>query len=288
MIIINLKGGLGNQMFQYAFGRALSIKNNDILKLDIHSLDQAKRIGNIYRPFSLALFNIQQDLASLADIAASKKPEGLLTKITRRIKNSLWGDQTNLFKAEYLNQKGNLYLDGYFQSPLYFENIRDLLLKEFTLKVPLPEYGRNILEQMQLSNSVSLHIRRGDYLSNLIVKKQFGPCTKDYYQRAIDKLKTEVKDAKFFVFSDDIAWVKNNLELDEDTVFVSDPSLKDAEELSLMSQCQHNIIANSSFSWWGAWLNQNPSKLVIAPTPWFDTIDYDPNLLPSSWIQLAK
>jgi len=288
MVIINLKGGLGNQMFQYAFGRALSVKNNSELKLDIHSLGRAREIGNIYRPYGLALFNINQNLASLSDIETHRKPVNLLTRIKSRIKNTLWGDQTNLFKPEYLNQTGNIYLDGYFQSPRYFEKVRPILLNEFTLASPLLEYGSKILDQIKSSQSASLHVRRGDYLSNITVKKRFGPCSKDYYLRAVSKVKAEIKGVKFFVFSDDIAWVKTNLELSEDTVYVSNPILKDAEELSLMSSCQHNIIANSSFSWWGAWLNQNLNKLVIAPTPWFDTIDYDPQLLPKSWSQLTK
>lgn len=288
MIIINLKGGLGNQMFQYAFGRALAIKNNDDLKLDISSLNQAEKIGNIYRPFSLDLFNIHKDLATPSEIEAYKKPLSLLTKIKTRIQNTLWGDQSNLFKAEHLNQNGNLYLDGYFQSPLYFESIRVVLLNEFTLTSPLPKYGQEIIEQIKSSKSVSVHIRRGDYQSNPVVKKQFGLCSKDYYQTAINKIHIDLKDVKFFVFSDDISWVKANLNLPEDSVFVSSPELKDAEELTLMSTCQHNIIANSSFSWWAAWLNQNPDKLVIAPTPWFDTINYDTHLIPKSWIMIPK
>lgn len=284
MVIINLKGGLGNQMFQYAFGRTLSIKNNDELKLDLNSLDQAKMIGNIYRPFSLAYFNINRDIASLPEIASCQKSAGLLT----RVKNILWGDQTNLFNQEYLNQIGNLYLDGYFQSPRYFENIRTVLLNEFTLASPLPEYGNKIMEQIENSQSVSVHIRRSDYLSNPQVKKQFGLCSKGYYLKAIDLMQEKIKDVKFFVFSDDISWVKDHLNFSENTVFVSDSALKDAEELSLMSQCQHNIIANSSFSWWGGWLNQNTNKLVIAPTPWFNNVNYDNHLLPKSWIQLEK
>lgn len=288
MIVVNLKGGLGNQMFQYAFGRALAIKNNDVFKLDTSSLDQAKQIGNIYRPFSLELFNIEKDIATSSDITVCKKPKSLLSKIVTRIQSTLHGDQSNLFKPEYLNQTGNLYLDGYFQSPRYFENIRTVLLDEFTLTSPLLEFGAKILEQIQSSQSIAIHIRRGDYQSNPIVKKQFGLCSKDYYLKAIGRIQSEIKDSRFFVFSDDITWVKNNLNLPEGSVYVSNPELKDAEELSLMSACQHNIIANSSFSWWAAWLNQNPNKIVIAPTPWFDTINYDQNLLPSSWTPLTK
>lgn len=288
MIIVNLKGGLGNQMFQYAFGRALAIKNNDVLKLDTRSLDQAKKLGNIYRPFSLELFHIQKDLASLSDITLCQKPQSLLVKIKTKIINTLWGDQSNLFKPEYLNQTGNLYLDGYFQSPRYFDSIKDILLNEFTLTSPLPEAGTKILDQIKTNQAVSIHVRRGDYQSNPIVKKQFGSCSQDYYLKAVNKIQTEIKNAKFFIFGDDISWIKNNLKLPSNSVFVSDLNLKDAEELVLMSHCQHNIIANSSFSWWAAWLNQNPTKVVIAPTPWFDTIKYDRELLPSSWIQLAK
>ncbi len=287
MIIINLKGGLGNQMFQYAFGRALAIKNTDTLKLDTSNLSRASEIGNTYRPFSLNSFNIKNDLATAAEIAVLKKPEGLIRKIKKRIRTVLGGDPSNSFKDVYLNQTGDLYLDGYWQSPLFFQNIRENLLTEFTLKL-CSEYGNYILEQIKSNNSISVHIRRGDYIKRPVIKKQFGPCSANYYKLAIDRLQNEVLDGKFFVFSDDIAWVKDNIKVNPNTVFVSEPTNSDAEELFLMSKCKHNIIANSSFSWWAAWLNQNPDKIVIAPTPWFDKVTYDKDLIPDTWIQLAK
>jgi len=289
MIIVNLKGGLGNQMFQYAFARHLAKRNNDVLKLDTSSLEKALLVGDSYRPFSLNLFNIKNDLATPAEIAQIKKPEGLWSKLIRRMENRLLQvDQTNIFNEAYLNQTGDIYLDGHWQSPLFFNEITNILLSEFALKSPLSNYASDQLLEIKAQNSVAIHVRRGDYVGNSLVKRQFGLCSVDYYKKAVAKIRAEIELPKFFVFSDDIDWVKQNLSMRSDTVFVSDPTLLDAEELYLMSQCQHNIIANSSFSWWGAWLNQNPAKIVIAPTPWFDRISFDQHLIPEAWIQLPK
>jgi hypothetical protein len=176
---------------------------------------------------------------------------------------------------------------GFYQSETYFKPAKDIILEEFTLKKPFSSQAQNISNNIALQPMpVSLHIRRGDYVSNDRARKHHGLCSLEYYQEAVERITGKVKNPLFFVFSDDIAWAKQNLKLDNAT-FVSNPEIRDYEELLLMSQCRHNIIANSTFSWWAAYLNKNAKKMVIAPKQWnvksaSDTLD----ILPSSWIQL--
>jgi Glycosyl transferase family 11 len=288
MIIVNLKGGLGNQMFQYALGRNLAIKNDTTLKLDISSLSQAKEIGNIYRPFALDSFNIKNELATTTEIKTLGYPYGVFSKYIKLIKQKIFRQFNVVFAKKILDLKDNQYLEGFWQSPKYFESIREVLLNDFTLSQELSFTALAVQAQIISTTSVSVHIRRGDYVENKSVKNEFGICSISYYQKAIEHIYASVTNPTFFVFSDDIPWVKENIPLPVSAIYIQDPNISTVEELVLMSQCQHNIIANSSFSWWAAWLNQNPEKIVIAPTPWFDTIAYDKDLIPASWIQLPK
>ena len=287
MIIVNIKGGLGNQMFQYALGRTLSLKNKDVLKLDISGLDHAKDVGDTHRPFVLDVFTIQNDIANEHEIRKIKYPYGIISKIGRSIDFKILRHTHVLFEEEILKKTGDLYLDGYWQSPRYFENNRDVLLKDFTLK-EMPRTMETIKNQMSECPSVSLHVRRGDYVTNPRVGREFGMCSIDYYREAIAYMQKHIDAPHFFVFSDDMAWAKQNLPLEEEHTFVEDSALRTVDDLVLMSACKHNIIANSTFSWWGAWLNTNPNKIVIAPKPWFDNSPYDSSLLPHSWIHIQK
>lgn len=289
MIIVNLKGGLGNQMFQYALGRALSLKNNDILKLDTESLSKAKELGNIYRPFDLEAFAIYKDIASKEEVAALRYPHGILSKLTELFAQKILRRSTVVFDKKILTLTGNQYLDGYWQSPLYFEAIRDTLLTDFTPKAQLSASGQALLQQLADTNSVAIHIRRGDYVANPRVLRENGICSIEYYRKAAAEVEKTQKNTTYFIFSDDIDWVKANLELPATEMFyVQDATLSSPQELYLMSQAKHNIIANSSFSWWAAWLNQNENKIVVAPTPWFNTVTFDKNLIPPTWIQIQK
>lgn len=288
MIIINLKGGLGNQMFQYACGRSLALKNKDSLKLEIAGLERANQIGDIYRSFGLGAFTIEKNIASVEEVQRFKYPYGIVSKGWRFINAKILKRTYIVYEPQVLNWKGDIFLDGYFQSPRYFDHIRDTLLVDFTLVDPLSPAGATFAAQMRETNSVSIHVRRGDYIKNPRVLAEFGVCSLAYYKEAIAKIKATHQNPTFFIFSDDIAWVRENLAIGTDAVFVKDPTITDYQELVLMGHCKHNIIANSSFSWWGAWLNQNHDKMVIAPTPWFESSAFDKNLIPSTWIQLPK
>lgn len=288
MIVINIKGGLGNQMFQYALGRKLALQNSDELLMDTSGLDRANEMGDIYRPFSLGQFSIAGNVANPAQVQQYKNPYGIFSKILRKFRFKVLRQMHMGWEPGILQIKKTRYLDGYWQSPKYFESIRAELLSDFSLREGWSETGQTLGQEMSASESVSIHVRRGDYVANSSVHKAYGECSLGYYQAAIEKIKNKIKNPTFYIFSDDVSWVKDNLPVG-DAVFVSGQGLKDAEEILLMSKCEHNIIANSTFSWWGAWLNQNKGKIVIAPKPWFEVNEkFFQDLIPETWIRLSK
>lgn len=288
MIIVRLKGGLGNQMFQYALGRKLALKNSCELMLDLSALDTANSTGNIKRNFSLNQFNIISKIATQEEVKVLEQPYGFLSKAINTFKKKVLRQNHVIFEPYILSLTEPLFLDGYWQSPRYFSDIKETLVRDFTLSNDLPKQILYILNQVENSESVAVHVRRGDYAHNPRVKKEFGLCTNQYYENAIKILQERYKKTEFFIFSDEIEWVKNNFNLPGKVTYISSTQITDAVELYLMSRAKHNIIANSSFSWWSAWLNQNPNKTVVAPTPWFDYNIYDKDLIPNSWIQIAK
>ena len=283
MIITKLTGGIGNQMFQYAMARAVAHLNKTGLMLDISWFDRVKT--HTRREYSLGNFNISGELFK----------SGIFHRILFKISflENLRSPQKRYyikekqifhFDPEVFKISENVYLDGYWQNEKYFKDTEEIIRKEFTLKNPFNKTISEIAEKISEANSISLHIRRGDYIEDKITNQLHGVCSLGYYSKAIDRILEKVSKPSFFIFSDDIEWVKNNLKLNYSTVFVSDNPIKDSEELILMSKCKHNIIANSSFSWWGAWLNQNPQKIVIAPKQWFkDSSIQTDDLIPYSW-----
>tara|TARA_B100000745_G_scaffold76795_1_gene46488 strand:+ start:13529 stop:14446 length:918 start_codon:yes stop_codon:yes gene_type:complete len=289
MIIVNVKGGLGNQMFQYALGRKLSLKTKQELKLDITTLKRVDSGKDTHRSFTLDAYTIEKNIATHHEITLLRYPFGIISKGIRWFRLKILGQTHIGFEKNILSKTGSMYLDGYWQSPKYFEDIRDVLLKDFQLTAPTSKIMASYQSEIVKGTPVSVHIRRGDYVKNPRVLKEFGICSQAYYQKAVSYVQEHVTEPSFFIFSDDIAWVKENIPLPESTVYVSDPTLSAEEELILMSSCSHNIIANSTFSWWGAWLNQNQEKIVIAPTPWFNKNNHlFQDLIPDSWIQLPR
>lgn len=292
MIIINIIGGLGNQMFQYAFGYALSqSKKNVILKLDINSFEMYN-----LRDYELHIFNINTLFASKEEVKKLKyKKENLFEKIKRKSRKKSLAFATTYYKEQYFNfdknvfnAENNTYFEGYWQSEKYFKKYRKELLRQFTLKKEIHFQSQRYEQDIKATMSVSLHIRRGDYVTNAHTNSVHGTCSLEYYKSAVLKIEKEVENAQFFVFSDDLAWAKQNIDFIDNIVFVElDEIVPDREEMYLMSQCKHNIIANSSFSWWGAWLNQNQNKIVITPKHWFNDTSLDTSdLIPKTWIRL--
>jgi hypothetical protein len=205
------------------------------------------------------------------------------SKIINKIRARLDRNYFYHFHSGLLKKKNNVYLDGYFQSYKYPDSIRKTLLDDFVLKNGYSQDAQKTKNDIELSGeSVAVHVRRGDYSSSC--KNWNGLCDIKYYQQGLDQIKKKYSSVKLFIFSDDIAWARENLKFDSPMVFVSRPTLSNAEELLLMSLCKHQIIANSTFSWWGAWLNQNPQKIVVAPSRWLLVSNIDTSeLLPSEW-----
>jgi hypothetical protein len=292
MIITNLIGGLGNQMFQYAVARKIAIVNKVPLKLDITGFQ--KYLLHTYR---LDHFCIDAEIATIKDIRRFKPfgNEGVLNQIIRfpkllqpYYKRTLFKEQSFIYDPNIRQCHDDVYLEGYWQSEKYFKDIEEIIREDFTVSEKPDYLNKQLAEMIGNCEAVSLHIRRGDYISNPVTNAYHGSCSEEYYREAISKIESNSKNPHFFVFSDDPKWVKENFDTGYPTIFIdfNGPD-KDYEDLRLMSLCQHHIIANSSFSWWGAWLCQNTEKIVIAPKKWFN----DPNintqdLIPQSWIRI--
>jgi len=287
MIIIKLKGGLGNQLFQYALGRNISISRNINVAFDLSWFKERKD-----RTYKLKNFNVKENIISEKEAKKLRKYSKKLGKLSF-FHNLFIADHSKYiyekqfsFDPDILKVKDNVYLNGSWQSEKYFKDIKNILKKEIILSDNTSSEYQNIEKQMQNTNSVSLHIRQGDYTSEK-VQKVLKLLSNSYYQDAIRKIKSLVQNPTFFIFSDDVEWAKNNIKIDSPVVFVSDGSLEDYEELMLMSKCKHNIIANSTFSWWGAWLNNSINKKVMAPKKWFNNETKDTSdLIPDSWIRI--
>ncbi len=198
-----------------------------------------------------------------------------------------WEKQFN-FEPWILSLKDPVYLDGYWQSERYFKEIEPTIRDEFRAKEPLAGKNKELGDLVLSVNAASLHVRRADYVTNPLANLWNGTCDVDYYVRAISTIASTVENPHFFVFSDDIEWARQNIPLDHNAVYVDhNNAATNYEDLRLMSLCKHNIIANSTFSWWGAWLNRNPDKVVIAPQKWFQTPKMDTrDLVPDTWITL--
>jgi hypothetical protein len=289
MIITRLYNGLGNQLFQYALARRLSLLHNVPLKLDASQIEIYK-----IRKYSLRAFNIIEDFATEDDIVKIKGRRSisfrrLAEKILPYYKRSYIEEQFFHFDPNIIMSPKNVYLKGYWQSERYFKDIEDIIRQEFTIKPEPDAINSQIAKIITDANSVSIHVRRGDYVNDNYINKIYCTCSLDYYHEAVETITKRTPHPQFFVFSDNPVWVKKNLIINYKTTYVTHNNAeKDYEDLRLMSLCRHNIIANSSFSWWGAWLNRFPEKIIIAPKRWFTSVvNNDTNdLIPSSWVRL--
>lgn len=267
MVIVRIVGGLGNQMFQYSYAKALQQKGFEVL-LDLSKFKTYKLHGG----YQLDKFNIDLDSANYFSTLLSK----LQLKKNKK-------EKSLLFDENLLSLSGNEYVKGYFQTERYFKNIKDILLDQFKLKKNLSKSTINYSKEIKKHNtSCSIHIRRGDYISDKKANSVHGTCNLDYYQKAIELILLKFKKTHFFIFSDDISWTKENLKL-ENATYIQHKTIPH-EDLLLMSLCHHNITANSSFSWWGAWLNKNAAKTVISPKQWF--VEKANEVACENWIQL--
>lgn len=294
MIIVKLKGGLGNQLFQYAAAKNLAIINQTKLLIDSSSgfsNDPYKR------SFALLNFCIKSEIASLDEINNFLGKSNIIRYF--RIFFSYLFSFNNLQyiherfyhydeKVANIKSKKNIYLEGYFQSEKYFIKNYNEVLSEFEFKQEASDINLKYLLQIKDCESVSLHVRTYDDAKINSAIKIYGNPSIDYYEKAVEYIKSKIKDPVFFIFSDNIDWAKNNIVINHAKVeYISHNDIENGhEDLRLMKACKHNIIANSSFSWWGAWLNKNKSKIVIAPQKWVqsDHIDFK-DVVPKNWIK---
>lgn len=287
MIIVKLSGGLGNQLFQYALGRNLAILTQTELKLDTLLLDKPHAWTN--RKYGLQEFNIQAVKATQLEI---NKMRGKGDFLPPRFRSFFGGKSSNYFKEPHfhfyqpvLSLQNGVYLEGYWQSEKYFADITDLIREDLTPVFSFSNRFTTLKSSIKQCVSVSVHIRRGDYTTTSKANRYLKTCEVYYYQKAVEYLTKRISNPIFFVFSDDIEWTKAHIHFNFPTQYVEGNSAQ--EDLLLMAHCQHHIIANSTFSWWGAWLNPLHDKIVIAPKRWFSTERFDTkDLLPQSWIQL--
>lgn len=273
MIIVQLIGGLGNQMFQYAAAKAFSLEKKQQLVVDTTALVTYK----------LHQFGLNNFVAQLNHYNFIAKSVVKLHKLFGRF--AVYKEKQFDYNRDFFTQNAaTLYLEGYFQSELYFKKYEKEIRTDFEIASPLKDKTLQLLDKMKLENAVSIHIRRADYLQHAIHNTDKS----EYYKSAMNYIELKISNPVYYLFSDDMSWVKDNFKTDFETHFVDfNDVLTNYEDLKLMSSCKHHIIANSSFSWWSAWLNPNPNKIVIAPQKWFndETVNYS-DVVPESWIKL--
>ena len=293
MIIVKLMGGIGNQMFQYAAARRLAHFRRTELKLDISSFNNIAPIDTL-RKYELGVFNIRAHFAASYDIpqvriaALFGKYGILLTHKLPFLRRYHIVEKHYHFDQDILTLHDNVCLEGYWQSERYFADTADILRKDFPVKTRADDSNLQVAEKISRAESVSLHIRRGDYVSNTATSSYHGTCSLEYYRAAVQAITARADTVHFFLFSDDAEWVRKNMAwIGPMTVIDINGPDKAYEDMRLMSLCKHHIIANSSFSWWGAWLSTNPHKIVIAPKKWFNNDSIDTrDLIPQTWTRI--
>ena len=287
MKIVQIVGGLGNQMFQYAFAVNLKNATNEEVKIDISSFDR-NMCHNGYEIDTI----FGQKLKKCSDKERKERScEGSefvqkLKKLKRKlfnIKNTEYVEQGFSYNSNLDYQKS--YFAGLWQSEKYFLEIKDEVKDFFTFSDPQDRTNIELLKKIKDSDSVSIHVRRGDYLNSPL---HGGICDVDYYKNAIEYIRTNIESPVVFIFSNDMQWSKENLHLSDANYIDWNQGVNSFRDMQLMSECKHNVIANSTFSWWGAWLNKNSDKIVIAPSKWFNSEDLDTrDLIPDGWIKTS-
>jgi hypothetical protein len=294
MKIVVAYGGLGNVMFQYALVCAFRAKSvrGLLFVADVNVEHNGYELEKVFpdtsqwRTLNQAQIAYYRILQSLRNLGKGKRhfPHKILFY---PFKNNHYGQSpVNYHPQVFENMGSNDFYVGHFQSYKYFQDYEPLIRDEFKFDInKLTQSTKDVAAQINSCNGVSIHVRRGDYMNKYYYNMLGSVCNFDYYQRAIDYISKNVDNPRFFIFSDDQEYVKDNLKIDN-AIYVNINSGDNSwQDMYLMSQCHHNIIANSTFSWWGAWLNNNTSKIVVAPSRWFADYEND-EIIPYDWIRL--
>lgn len=290
MIISKIIGGLGNQMFQYAAGRALSLEYGVPLRLDVFGFADY----SLHQGFELQqVFNCPAETAAESDVRSIlgwQFSSGIRRIVARPgmapFRREAFVVEPHFHYWPEINRvPQECYLHGYWQSEKYFQSHASDIRADFTFKHPLSISNAELAEHIAQVNAISLHVRRGDYASNPKTTATHRLCTLDYYHEAIQYICERIERPNFFIFSDDMAWVKEHLKIDSLCQHIDHNfGTENYNDMRLMSLCKHHIIANSSFSWWGAWLNPSAGKIVIAPKQWFANETNTQDLIPDEWL----
>lgn len=292
MIISQVIGGLGNQMFQYAAARALSLAHDVPLRLDVSGFAGY----GLHQGFELErVFDITVAPASPEDlrmVLGWQSPASVRRLLGRPVLG--WLRSRNFVVEPHFHYWPGIreiappcYLTGYWQSERYFADAAATIRADFTFRQPLSGRNLELAGEIGAANAVSLHVRRGDYASNAKTLATHGLCPVEYYEAAIDHIARHVDAPHFFLFSDEPDWLRANLRVHHPVQYVDhNRGAESYNDMRLMSLCRHHIIANSSFSWWGAWLNPDPGKIVVAPRKWFANDNVTQDLFPEGWVML--
>lgn len=289
MITFQAQGGLGNQLFQYAAARRLALRLGCQLVIDHHWFDHP-RPGETPRPLELNRYPVAMRLATPSELL---RWAPLRSRWARYLKPllpmNLVREHGHGVNRNVLSAPPNSYLSGFWQSEAYFADIRNELLNELTPSAMPSEEDQQVINRINNSVAVSVHVRRGDYVTLKSASAYHGLCSLDYYRAAIQHLAERVNNPTLFIFSDDPEWTRSNLVSSFPTCYVEHNSAANAfQDLRLMSLCQHHIIANSSFSWWGAWLAERQDGVVVAPERWYAGDRPTPDLIPARWTRIPK
>ena len=293
MVISELTGGLGNQMFQYAAAKALSLHHQTNLVLDVLSFYREELpYLEVPRNFDLNNFEGVNEVLitpnnQIADYKSYKKTP--LSGLVAAHKRKVYKEPFYHFDKNFFNSRKNVLLKGGWQSEKYFSRYKNEVRQAFQIKDEVINRVKELGQKLKNENSVAVHVRRGDYLRLPIILEWHGVLDANHYNNAFTQLQSKLdKPFSIYYFSDDPQWIEENLCPKWPGTIISKDSKNTAiEDFYLMSQCKHNIIANSSFSWWAAWLNDNPDKIVIAPQKWFGNAPCDPkDLIPESWMKI--
>jgi hypothetical protein len=290
VIISALHGGLGNQMFQCAIAIAIAEKSGDEFRVDTRKIASGLVHHGIVAPRVFGFSNRIVGEADIREVLGWRGKSFILERLTRRSLEFLRGEtyfsekQFN-FDENALKVTRNKYLFGYWQTEKYFSWCSQSVRSWFSFVDPFSQEDRKISNLISDSVSVSVHVRRGDYISDQGARKVFATCTPRYYRDAFEIIDMKVNRPTFFIFSDDIDWARKNVRVNAPHVFVSHNRGNDSfRDLRLMSLCDHHVIANSSFSWWGAWLAEKSDTIVVAPRMWVTDKKWDNrDRIPTRW-----
>ncbi|MBP7211209.1 alpha-1,2-fucosyltransferase [bacterium] len=287
-VYLKMNGGLGNQMFQWAFARMI----HETTDMDVF-LDMSFFSKPYARPYQLKIFNLEP--LFLDDSFVEFKLDLIwklrnFVNIAPLLGMKFYQEKTFEFDKSISKIEPNTYIEGFFQSDIYFKQFESQIRKDFMFVSPISKDNRELIAKMNNQNSIAIHIRRGDYVSKARYKNKYAHCSPEYYVKAVDYIAQKYPNPRVYVFSDDLKWAAQNIDLPYTCEYVGHNIGKASfEDMRLMSNCKHNVIANSTFSWWGAWLNENPEKIVVAPDKWFqDSSIIQTDIYPKNWVRLSN